>query len=285
MDTQTRTAQGQRPVGQPAARRSPISKTQQAKLDQLMQQLHPDYDPPQIATGLEALFMEAFHQPLAQAEYDQAAQIVAKLIANLRDAGKRQPAQTTPAPAAQRAQPSPGTATNTPTPIPQTLTQATASAPVPLAPALTEEPAPEPTPPEMPYSANFMAKAVSGFEVQFTVRRFTQDNLLDELDALTVRLEGRGYVAIGRSFRSEQKGAVPASVRQAEAANTPEPRRADPGEANWMGDGEEDHICPIHKVAMRRFEREGQVWYSHKMGSDWCKGKLPRSRGRSRSAD
>jgi hypothetical protein len=32
-------------------------------------------------------------------------------------------------------------------------------------------------------------------------------------------------------------------------------------------------ICAIHNAQMKRREREGQVWYSHKLADDsWCKG-------------
>ena len=31
--------------------------------------------------------------------------------------------------------------------------------------------------------------------------------------------------------------------------------------------------CPIHKETMRKFTKEGQSWYSHKVGETWCNGK------------
>jgi len=35
-----------------------------------------------------------------------------------------------------------------------------------------------------------------------------------------------------------------------------------------------DHVCPIHGVEMTRHEKEGGVWYSHKLeDGSWCRGK------------
>ncbi|GEM_PF-2134518 len=45
-----------------------------------------------------------------------------------------------------------------------------------------------------------------------------------------------------------------------------EPDKIDPG---W---------CRIHNKAMSRHEKDGQVWYSHKSGDEWCRGTPPRPR-------
>lgn len=48
---------------------------------------------------------------------------------------------------------------------------------------------------------------------------------------------------------------------------------------NGNGNEPEAHVCPIHHVAMRRREKNGDVWYSHKAinpetGAEyWCRGK------------
>ena len=34
--------------------------------------------------------------------------------------------------------------------------------------------------------------------------------------------------------------------------------------------------CPIHKCKMKRREKNGQVWYSHKTKDGWCRGKAQR---------
>jgi hypothetical protein len=49
--------------------------------------------------------------------------------------------------------------------------------------------------------------------------------------------------------------------------------------ASGNGSEPETHVCPIHHVAMRRREKQGDVWYSHKAinpdtGEEyWCRGK------------
>jgi hypothetical protein len=35
-----------------------------------------------------------------------------------------------------------------------------------------------------------------------------------------------------------------------------------------------EHWCPLHQVDFRRYERDGQVWYSHKASEGWCKEKI-----------
>jgi hypothetical protein len=31
--------------------------------------------------------------------------------------------------------------------------------------------------------------------------------------------------------------------------------------------------CPIHQCEMRRWDKNGRVWYSHKADGKWCCGK------------
>ena len=50
------------------------------------------------------------------------------------------------------------------------------------------------------------------------------------------------------------------------------PQLPNPDTAN--GQKENDvHMCPIHNVTLRRFEKNGKVWYSHKLDDGWCNGK------------
>jgi len=32
-------------------------------------------------------------------------------------------------------------------------------------------------------------------------------------------------------------------------------------------------VCPIHQADMRKYERDGRSWYSHKVDGRWCQGK------------
>ena len=31
--------------------------------------------------------------------------------------------------------------------------------------------------------------------------------------------------------------------------------------------------CPIHQTEMKRWEKNGRVWFSHKVNGEWCSGK------------
>jgi hypothetical protein len=47
------------------------------------------------------------------------------------------------------------------------------------------------------------------------------------------------------------------------------------GNSKAKGNGEaETKICPIHNVPMKRYEKNGGAWWSHKApDGSWCKGK------------
>lgn len=40
------------------------------------------------------------------------------------------------------------------------------------------------------------------------------------------------------------------------------------------GNGNDQGWCPIHNVEMKRWEKDGRVWFSHKVGDQWCTGKV-----------
>jgi hypothetical protein len=56
-----------------------------------------------------------------------------------------------------------------------------------------------------------------------------------------------------------------------------------PKEASWEGKSSpypspaeekpalRPHFCPLHQKEFKRFEKNGQAWYSHKDGAGWCK--------------
>jgi len=37
--------------------------------------------------------------------------------------------------------------------------------------------------------------------------------------------------------------------------------------------GDNPAWCAIHGCEMKRHEKDGKVWYSHKVGDKWCRGK------------
>jgi hypothetical protein len=32
-----------------------------------------------------------------------------------------------------------------------------------------------------------------------------------------------------------------------------------------------EHYCQAHQTEYKRYERDGRVWYSHRVGNQWCK--------------
>ncbi len=145
---------------------------------------------------------------------------------------------------------------------------------------------------EAPYSVNFLARNPNGFEMQFTLRATGEDVLFERVESLTARLLQSGFEPIGRSYsRSDSRPPVAAKVSEAPKAEPPPVPEAPLFEDAWTG-GEIDaevpqdspSWCSIHNVEMRRYERGGEVWYSHRVQGDrgeyWCKGKPPKA-GRS----
>ena len=69
-----------------------------------------------------------------------------------------------------------------------------------------------------------------------------------------------------RLLRSQAKGCGPEPVPEAE-------QKA----AATTGQAADTRICPIHNVAMRRYEKDGRAWYSHRTQDGvWCSGKQTR---------
>ena len=110
------------------------------------------------------------------------------------------------------------------------------------------------TPPlyEAPASANFKADHPAGFIVQFTIRNHEVSTVLKRVDQLAKHLIDKGWKTNGRAFNAPP----PPPVAKVEVEMV-----ADPG------------FCTIHQVQMKRREKDGQIWYSHKAGEEWCRGK------------
>jgi hypothetical protein len=88
---------------------------------------------------------------------------------------------------------------------------------------------------------------VSGYDTMLTLRAMTGAELVTKLPAVIKALE-----AIGA-----QPTVATAKQDQEQEANADDP--------SW---------CPIHNVHMKRREKDGQVWYSHKSETgEWCRGR------------
>ncbi len=142
---------------------------------------------------------------------------------------------------------------------------------------------------EAPYSVNFLARNPNGFEMQFTLRATSEDALFEHVESVTARLTQSGFEPIGRSYtRSESKSYTPQKAAEPPKPAEPPPAQEPMFEDAWTGGEMEAESpqdspswCPIHNVEMRRYERGGEVWYSHRVQGDrgeyWCKGKPQRT--------
>lgn len=121
---------------------------------------------------------------------------------------------------------------------------------------MTDNTHPQPQPytfEEAPASWNTRYLDPSGFECQLTLRAATGSDLLKK--------------AAGAMKALVDAGCTPAATKPTNGNGKPQ-------EAPRMPDGTPDPTwCPIHAVAMKRHEKDGQVWYSHKDGELYCRGK------------
>jgi len=114
-------------------------------------------------------------------------------------------------------------------------------------------------------------------EATFTVHAVTKDGFLCTLtlsDSSTKDLMIRALSALTwlRENGFEPPVKAPAQPQPTEAAKP----------APVLPDGTPDPAwCPVHQVAMSRREKDGQVWYSHKLpDGSYCRGKPPKGDGR-----
>jgi hypothetical protein len=93
----------------------------------------------------------------------------------------------------------------------------------------------------------------SGFECELTLRAANGADLLKKAGAALLNLVNAGCQPVQR------------------VANIGGGSK--PIEAPKMPDGSPDPTwCTIHGLAMSRHEKNGQIWFSHKVGDDYCKG-------------
>jgi hypothetical protein len=111
-----------------------------------------------------------------------------------------------------------------------------------------------PTYTEAPASWNCRYVSPDGFECQLTLRGESGADLLPRTVAALEWLSQKGCTPKG--FK--------AAVAAVEAAIDAHPAPAN-GEA----------YCREHGCEMKRHEKNGQVWYSHKHGDGWCRGSQP----------
>jgi hypothetical protein len=109
---------------------------------------------------------------------------------------------------------------------------------------------------EAPLSFNVNVITPNGFTGQLTLRGKDGDAALFKR-----RIKGFLEWLDTEGFETTQKGRYYPNppAPSGNSVNAPDPTP----QPDW---------CPIHRVQMKRREKDGQVWYSHKAGDDWCRG-------------
>ena len=99
---------------------------------------------------------------------------------------------------------------------------------------------------EAPASWNTRYITPAGFVCQITLRGETGKDLLEKAGVALAYLTEHQYLP-DTSFRK-----------------------------NGNGDGK---MCPIHQCEMKKREKDGKTWYSHKTDEGWCYGKERKNGG------
>ena len=114
--------------------------------------------------------------------------------------------------------------------------------------------------PEAPASWNTRYVDPNGFECQITLRGETGSQLLEKVASAINYLLENGCIPY--TYRvSQHQSDVNNSKEFGNGTNGSNGSSANPA---W---------CPIHQCEMRRWDKNGRVWYSHKVDGKWCSGK------------
>ena len=113
---------------------------------------------------------------------------------------------------------------------------------------------------EAPASWNTRYITPDGFTCQLTLRGETGIEILKKAQAAMAWLREQGC----QPYYSGGYQSVSNTTSQPESDS----------KSSTLDNGSPDPSwCPVHNVTMKRRERNGQVWFSHKANGQWCKGK------------
>ena len=124
---------------------------------------------------------------------------------------------------------------------------------------------------EAPASWNTKYLTPEGFECQITLRAETGAELLDKAASAIAHLLKSG--CLPASNRSMQRPAPQPKPAGDSNANSNNSSSSSPNGSRLGKDISNPAWCPIHQCEMKRWDRNGKVWYSHKVDGQWCTGK------------
>ena len=118
---------------------------------------------------------------------------------------------------------------------------------------------------ESPVSWNTRYISPEGFECQFTLRGESGQEVLEKANTALVDLLSNGCSPVVNRYSNYTKAS--SSVPENGNSNIQGSPSNGDNQGSW---------CPIHNVEMKRWEKNGRAWFSHKDGDGWCSGKPKR---------
>lgn len=120
---------------------------------------------------------------------------------------------------------------------------------------------------ESPVSWNTRYITPEGFECQLTLRGETGQEVLEKANnALSYLLKVGCQPAVYNKGFSRK----PSSNGGEKGSNG---NSSNQGNTQTNNNGHNPNWCSIHNCEMKKWEKDGRVWYSHKVDGDWCTGK------------
>jgi len=116
---------------------------------------------------------------------------------------------------------------------------------------------------ESPASWNTRYVSPEGFECQITLRGETSQEVLEKATTAIADLLSNGCLPVVSRYSNSSKA----------SASVPENGNNNPNSPNG---GNQNSWCLIHQCEMKRWEKDGRSWFSHKHGDGWCSGKPKR---------
>jgi len=113
--------------------------------------------------------------------------------------------------------------------------------------------------PEAPASWNTRYIDPNGFECQITLRGENGTELLEKAEKAITYLLSNACTP----YTYSRNGSTKVEIKSSES-------KKDEAQAS----GKDNPVwCPIHQCEMKRWDKNGRVWYSHKVDGKWCTGK------------
>jgi hypothetical protein len=117
---------------------------------------------------------------------------------------------------------------------------------------------------EAPASWNTRYLDLNGFECQITLRCETGSELLAKAASAIAYLLENGCIPYVYRIGSRPTTESKSVIDQSNGSNGPTGTNGTNSNPAW---------CPIHQCEMKRWDKDGRVWYSHKADGEWCRGK------------